>query len=160
MSASRSANAPGSAGVPTGHPTVADVSVGDQLPVWSCGADEAQLFLYSAASHNPHRIHYDRDYARTEGHEDLLVHGPLQGSWLTQYVADWAGPRARLLNVSWQNRASAYPNQRLEFAGTVTSVDPATGVVELEIAERDERTKAVLMPATARVRLAQLTFSE
>ncbi len=136
-------------------PCVADLSVGDELPVSARCADEAQLFLYSAASHNPHRIHYDRNYARLEGHDDLLVHGPLQGSWLTQYVADWAGPGARLLGVSWQNRASAYPNQRLEFAGTVTAVDTDSGVVELEVVERDAASGAVLMPATAKVRLAR-----
>lgn len=136
-------------------PTVADVRVGDELPVSPRCADEAQLFLYSAASHNPHRIHYDRDYARFEGHDDLLVHGPLQGSWLTQYVSDWAGPSARLLSVEWRNRASAYPNQRLEFAGTITSVDADSGIVELEVVERDAQTGAVLMPATAKVKLAQ-----
>ena len=74
-------------------PRLADLSVGDELPTIYKFPDEAQLFLYSAASHNPHRIHYDRDYARFEGYEDILVHGPLQGAWLTQYVTDWAGPQ-------------------------------------------------------------------
>ena len=72
-------------------PRLADLSVGDALPTMHKFPDEAQLFLYSAASHNPHRIHYDREYARFEGHEDIIVHGPLQGAWLTQYVTDWAG---------------------------------------------------------------------
>lgn len=138
-----------------GHPAqlrISEVSVGDVLPVMTKNASRAQLFLYSAASFNPHRIHYDRDYAAIEGHRDVLVHGPLQGSWLTQYLTDWIGPLGRLLGVSWQNRASAFPEQDLEFHGRITAVDAATGRVELEVWEQtaDGRT---LMPATAVVNL-------
>jgi hydroxyacyl-ACP dehydratase HTD2-like protein with hotdog domain len=130
--------------------TVADVSVGDDLPVMGKNASRAQLFLYSAASFNPHRIHYDRDYAAVEGHADILVHGPLQGSWLTQYLTDWIGPRGRLRQVSWQNRASAFPEQDLEFHGRVTAVDTGSGEVELEVWEQTA-VGQVLMPATATV---------
>ena len=56
------------------QPRVSDVSVGDELPVMTKNASRAQLFLYSAASFNPHRIHYDREYAAVEGHADVLVH--------------------------------------------------------------------------------------
>jgi len=36
------------------------------------------LFRYSALTYNSHRIHYDLDYTtNVEGHENLLVHGPL-----------------------------------------------------------------------------------
>ena len=85
------------------YPTMSTVQIGDELPKMKKQASEAELFLYSAASFNPHRIHYDRAYANFEGHDDLVVHGPLQGSWLTQFVTDWAGPRARLLSIAWQN---------------------------------------------------------
>ena len=62
------------------HPqlTVGDISVGDDLPMMAKNASRAQLFLYSSASFNPHRIHYDRDYAAgVEGYTGLVVHGPL-----------------------------------------------------------------------------------
>lgn len=37
-----------------------------------------ELFRYSALTHNGHRIHYDRDYARdVEFYPGLVVHGPL-----------------------------------------------------------------------------------
>ena len=48
-------------------PTRSQVAVGDELPVMHKNASRAELFLYSAASSNPHRIHYDRDYAEFEG---------------------------------------------------------------------------------------------
>ena len=41
------------------------------------------LFRYSALTYNAHRIHYDRDYARTaEGYPGLVVHGPLLATLL------------------------------------------------------------------------------
>jgi 3-methylfumaryl-CoA hydratase len=41
--------------------------------------DETLLFRFSALTYNAHRIHYDRDYARSvEGYPGLVVHGPLQ----------------------------------------------------------------------------------
>ncbi|MFL2985819.1 MAG: MaoC/PaaZ C-terminal domain-containing protein [Candidatus Poriferisodalaceae bacterium] len=138
----------------TSYPNMATVEVGDELPVMHKRAEEAELFLYSAASFNPHRIHYDRAYANYEGHEDIVVHGPLQGSWLTQFITDWAGPNARLLSVQWQNRASAFVAEELRFSGSVISVDQVNSSVELEIYERKED-GSVLMPAKATVKLEQ-----
>ena len=135
------------------YPTMSTVQIGDELPKMKKQASEAELFLYSAASFNPHRIHYDRAYANFEGHDDLVVHGPLQGSWLTQFVTDWAGPRARLLSIEWQNRASAFVGDELIFAGTVTAIDQANTSVELEINEKNID-GTLLMPAKANVRLA------
>ena len=134
------------------YPDIATIEAGDELPVMRKRAGEAELFLYSAASFNPHRIHYDRAYANYEGQQDIVVHGPLQGSWLTQFITDWAGPRARLLSVEWQHRASAFVDEELSFSGSVISVDKVNGSVELEIYER-KQDGSVLMPAKATVKL-------
>lgn len=129
---------------------IEDVSVGDEMPPLVKNASRVQLFQFSAATNNPHRIHYDREYAAVEGHPDVLVHGPLQGAWLSQFVTEWAGPKGRVLALSWQNRARAYPERDLTFKGRVTAIEG--DVVSLEIAEEDD-TGATLMPATAKVRL-------
>ena len=128
-----------------------DVAIGTEMPAVTRNASRAQLFLFSAATNNPHRIHYDREYAAEEGHPDVLVHGPLQGAWLHQYVADWAGPLGRVAGLRWQNRGRAYPERDHVFRGRVTSVGEG-GLVELEITEEDD-TGQVLVPATATVRL-------
>ena len=134
----------------SGARCIEDVNAGDLLPPMVKNASRAQLFLFSAATNNPHRIHYDRAYAESEGHSDLLVHGPLQGAWLHQFVSDWAGPNGRVLALSWQNRGRAFPECNLTFRGRVTEV--RGDEVALEVWEEDP-TGAVLMPGTARVRL-------
>ncbi|MGB3811611.1 MAG: MaoC family dehydratase N-terminal domain-containing protein [Shinella sp.] len=46
-------------------------------------ASPVLLARYSAVTFNGHRIHYDRDYClREEGYPGLLVHGPLQATFL------------------------------------------------------------------------------
>ena len=102
---------------------IEDVSAGEELPAMVKNASRAQLFLFSAATNNPHRIHYDREYAAVEGHPDVLVHGPLQGAWLHQFVAEWAGPKGRVSGLSWQNRARAFPESDLTFRGRVTEIE-------------------------------------
>jgi hydroxyacyl-ACP dehydratase HTD2-like protein with hotdog domain len=134
----------------SGQRFVEEVSVGDELEPRVRNASRAQLFQFSAATHNPHRIHYDRDYARVEGHDDVLVHGPLQGAWLHQFVRDWAGPRGRVLSLGFQNRGRAYAERDLTFRGRVHAVEGDE--VTLEVREEDEA-GAVLMPGSARVRL-------
>ena len=134
--------------------TFDSVSAGDEMPPMVKHATTTQLFLYSAATHNPHRIHYDREYAAVEGHPDILVHGPLQGAWLSQFVTDWAGPRGRVRQLSWQNRARGFPNRDLTFRGKVTATRTEDGqkLVDLDVWEEDDEGK-VLMPGKATVAL-------
>jgi hydroxyacyl-ACP dehydratase HTD2-like protein with hotdog domain len=128
------------------QPYVEDLQVGEELPTVVRNASRTQLFLYSAATWNPHRIHYDPDYARFEGHADIIVHGPLQGGWLSQYVTDWAGPAGRMVELRWQNRASALPEQDYQFRGRVKAIDGDR--VSLEVWEQTPE-GSVLMPGEA-----------
>ena len=50
----------------------------DAEPRLTLEVDETVLFRFSSATVNAHRIHYDREWARHEGYDDLVVHGPLQ----------------------------------------------------------------------------------
>jgi 3-methylfumaryl-CoA hydratase len=59
-------------------PAAADPPVPAGPDDWTVEVDPVLLFRYSALTYNAHRIHYDRDYARSEGYPGLLVHGPLQ----------------------------------------------------------------------------------
>lgn len=99
-----------------------------------------QLFRFSAATWNAHRIHYDVEHARAEGYPGVLVQSHLHGCFLLQAVLDWAGPHARLRRFGWQNRCFAVPGDVLTCSGTVTAAEPdgAVGLVSCELEERNQ----------------------
>jgi 3-methylfumaryl-CoA hydratase len=49
--------------------------------------NEVLLFRYSALMFNGHRIHYDRQYAESEGYPNVVVHGPLIATLLLDLLA-------------------------------------------------------------------------
>jgi len=133
-----------------------DVDTGCVIPVLTVTVDETQMFFFSAATYNGHRIHYDKQWARdVEGYDDVLVQGPLQAALLSRALTDWIGGDGRLVTFSVQNRAVAHPGQVLSFGGVVIgkrSTDEAA-LVDLEIFCK--RGDDVLMPGTATVALPQ-----
>ncbi|MCP9273644.1 hotdog family protein [Mycolicibacterium arenosum] len=135
-----------------------DVHPGDEIPPLLVTVDVTQMFFFSAATYNGHRIHYDKDWATTvEGYDDVLVQGPLQSALLARAVTDWVGGRGRLIQYSVQNRAVAYPGEELTFSGVVTAtrMEDGVGLVDVDIAGR--RGDTVLMPGTATVALPTRT---
>lgn len=128
-----------------------DVATGDEIPALTVTVDETQMFFFSAATYNGHRIHYDKDWARdTEGYDNVLVQGPLQSALLSRALTDWIGGAGRLVAFSVQNRAIAYPGQELTFGGVITGKREG-GLVDLDI--YCKRGDKVLMPGTATVAL-------
>jgi 3-methylfumaryl-CoA hydratase len=56
--------------------------------VWTITPSSVLLFRYSALTFNGHRIHYDHPYATgVEGYPGLVVHGPLQATFLFNAAA-------------------------------------------------------------------------
>jgi hydroxyacyl-ACP dehydratase HTD2-like protein with hotdog domain len=131
-----------------------DVETGAAISTLTVTVTETQMFFFSAATYNGHRIHYDKDWARdVEGYDNVLVQGPLQAALLSRALTDWIGGDGRLVAFSVQNRAIAYPGQQLSFGGVVTGKRSTDGeaLVELDIFCR--RGDDVLMPGTATVAL-------
>lgn len=96
-----------------------DISEGVELPPLVKQPTTLQLFRFSAAIWLGHRIHYDQEYARSEGHPDVLVQATLHGAFLIQLVQDWIGPTGRLRSISYSNRVRAVPGDTLTCRGRV-----------------------------------------
>ena len=116
------------------------VQVGDKLPELVKRPTALHLFRFSAVTWNAHRIHYEPEYARSEGHPDILVQAHLHGSYLSQLVIDWAPARARMTQMGWKNRRRAIPGDTLTSVGTVLSKHEESGrvVVRLEMKEMNQ----------------------
>jgi hydroxyacyl-ACP dehydratase HTD2-like protein with hotdog domain len=98
------------------------------------------LFRYSALTGNGHRIHYDLDYVtREEGYPGLIVHGPLQATWLADLACRARGGTLR--RFDFRGRRPAFHGNALTLAGWESD-----GTLRLET--RDHR-GAVCMSAEA-----------
>jgi 3-methylfumaryl-CoA hydratase len=91
-----------------GAPTLAplpepDAEIGE---VWR--PDEVNLFRFSAATFNSHRIHYDAPYAaEVEGYPGLVVHGPFTAAKLAAY----AGRRGNLASFAFRAQSPLFVRQ-------------------------------------------------
>ena len=131
-----------------------DVETGTAITPLTVSVSETQMFFFSAATYNGHRIHYDKDFARNvEGYENVLVHGPLQAALLSRALTDWIGGDGRLVAFSVQNRAIAHPGRELTFGGVVTGKRITDGVAQVDLDIFCRRGDDVLMPGTATVAL-------
>jgi len=76
------------------------------------------LFRYSALTFNSHRIHYDREYARSvEGYPNLVVHGPLTATLLAGLAEAESG--RRLTDFSFRGLAPLFDDAPFTISGRV-----------------------------------------
>jgi 3-methylfumaryl-CoA hydratase len=100
------------------------LTVGDRLPEVVMYPTALQLFRYSAVTWNPHRIHFDQEWASHEGHPGVLVHSHLHAANALRTITDGLGP-------DWQLRRFSYRIVRPAAAGSaLTATAEVTDVVE------------------------------
>ncbi|WMS43786.1 MaoC family dehydratase N-terminal domain-containing protein [Acuticoccus sp. MNP-M23] len=103
--------------------------------------DPTLLFRYSALTFNGHRIHYDAPYATSvEGYDGLVVHGPLQATWMQCLAAEMFGAAASIFRYRGVSPLTATRPVTVEARET-------DGGLELRV-RRDED-GVVTMQATA-----------
>ncbi|MCG6857445.1 MAG: MaoC family dehydratase N-terminal domain-containing protein [Salaquimonas sp.] len=79
-------------------------------------ADETLLFRYSALTFNGHRIHYDKDYAASEGYPGLVVHGPLLATLMVDLI--WRNaPEAVLTSYAFRAHRPIFCNEPFYLNG-------------------------------------------
>jgi hydroxyacyl-ACP dehydratase HTD2-like protein with hotdog domain len=100
-----------------------DIAVGTELTPLEQRPTTVQLFRYCAMTWNSHRIHFDKDYAASEGYPDVLVQSHLHGAFLTSLCTKFAGEHGRVERLSYSVRRFAIPGDVLNCEGTVTSAD-------------------------------------
>jgi hydroxyacyl-ACP dehydratase HTD2-like protein with hotdog domain len=113
-------------------------TIGHTIPDLTREPDEVQLFLFSAVTWNAHRIHFDRVYAISEGHKDVVVQTHLHACYLTEASLTALGPSARLDGLAWQNRHVAFAGDRLTVSGRIASVEESDDRLRIGI-ELEER---------------------
>ena len=112
-----------------------DVGVGSDIPALVKHITRQQLVRWAGASKDFFELHYDKEFARASGYEDVLVHGRLKAALLGQLLSDWVGEKGRVRKVSCSFRGTDFPGKDLTCKGTVIKkyVDQDEHCVECEI---------------------------
>ena len=109
--------------------------VGDLLPPLTHTVTPFQLFRYSAVTWNPHRIHFDAQHAREEGHAGLALHSHLRAALALRAVTEGLGPGWRIASVAYRLRRPLYAPVELTYTARVTAADDDS--LTLELIEED-----------------------
>ena len=112
-----------------------DVSEGMDMPPLVKNPTTQQLVKYAGASGDYYQIHYDKDFAKGNGLDDVILHGALKNAYLGQYMTDWMGPLCTLSMLSCQYRGIDSPGQPITAKGSVTRKyqDDGRNLVDCEI---------------------------
>jgi len=119
-------------------------AVGDDLPQKPLAPTTVQLFLYSSVTWNPHRIHYDTEFAtEVEGYGGVLVQGPLLGGWILQAAQEWFRGVGRVATMRHRSVATAVAGDSLVLRGRVTDASSDGLDVEVSIAKTEDEDAVV-----------------
>jgi acyl dehydratase len=120
----------------------AELEVGDQIPELRVTPDKYLPHRYAGASGDFNPIHIDREFAKSVGLPDTILHGLYMMGLVARAnaagVAD-GDPRA-LKRLSVQFRGMGAPETEIVVTGTVKSVDGDRVVVDTVAAQGENQT--------------------
>ena len=110
-----------------------DVSVGDEMPVWSRQTDFMHWNRYAAVNDEFVPFHMDDEAGRKAGNkEGAFGMGNLRYAYLVNALRDWIGDEAEIREIGCQYRAINQKNDTLSVVGKV---------VEKEVIDGENRVK-------------------
>ena len=77
-------------------------------------------------------LHFDQEYARSLGYEDIVVAGIFTASLFPKVVTDWMGMQARIEKMQVRFESPAYLDETVIYRGRVTRKAIEEGVKRLE----------------------------
>jgi 3-hydroxybutyryl-CoA dehydratase len=115
-------------------------------------AEQMRNFAELSGDFNP--LHTDAAFAKHKGHAGPVVYGALLIAKVSQLIGmELPGRDSTWASLSLDFRRPLYVDHAAEVEGTVTSVHPATGLIELSLVLRSEG--KVLAKGKAEVVLAR-----
>jgi hydroxyacyl-ACP dehydratase HTD2-like protein with hotdog domain len=79
-------------------------------------------------------VHYDQDYVvRVEGHDSLLVQGPLQAVQMFQVLLDVLVDGAAIRTVDYRHLRALHVGEEAVMSGALTGIDEASGSATFEL---------------------------
>lgn len=97
-------------------------TVGEVLPDLTIDVTPTFVVSTAIATRDFQDVHHDRDSAVSRGSKDIFLNILTDTGLVERYVTDWAGPSARVKNISIRLGVPAYAYDTLVFSGSVTEV--------------------------------------
>ena len=112
-----------------------DVEEGAELPEVVKNPTTQQLVKYAGASGDYYQIHYDKDFAKNNELDDVILHGALKNAFLGHLVTKWMGPEGDLKRLACQYRGMDIPGSPVTAKGVVTRKyqEQGVGLIDCDI---------------------------
>lgn len=98
-----------------------EIEEGDALPRVSLDITLKRLIVNAAASWDSFPGHFDREYARGNGHPDVFANTSLLLALADRIITDWCGPKTRIVRRKLTLVRPVHPGVQLSGEGLVTA---------------------------------------
>ena len=121
----------------TTHPSFESVSTGDELPTVTVPITVPLIAGGAIATRDYFPGHHDLEAARQLGSAHVFMNILTTNGLVQSFVEDWAGPKARLLDLKIKLGAPNYPGDCMTLNGAVSHQDAATRTVEITLSGKN-----------------------
>ena len=130
-----------------------NIKVGDKIPSLAKDITQVGMVMYSAATWDFARVHYDKDFVQSRGRDKPFVDGQMLGAYLAQMMMDWIGDNGTLKKMDFRFRKMLSAGDRIVCRGTVAekSTENGRNTVKCDLWIEDTDGEKVLAPASALV---------
>lgn len=118
-----------------------DVEVAMEIPTLTKHPTTRQLVKWAGASGDFYEVHYDKDFAKSQGLDSVILHGRLKAAFLGEMITDWIGPEGILEKLTCQYRGMDIPDEDIVCRGKVEKkyIKDGKHCVELNIWTQNPR---------------------
>ncbi len=113
------------------------------------------LALYSAATWDFHRIHYDDQFAKSVGLKTAIMDGQMLGSLVAKMIDSWLKGNCEIKKLSTTYRKMVFAGDSLKIGGRVRSVNRVRGAtyVNCDIWIKNQKNENIIENGSATIRL-------
>ncbi|MFC1980643.1 MaoC/PaaZ C-terminal domain-containing protein [Chloroflexota bacterium] len=128
-----------------------NINVGDEILPLTKDLTQVGMVMYSAATWDFARVHYDKDFVQSRGRQTPFADGQMLGAFLAEMVVNWIGESGTLKKMDFRFRKMLSPGDRIICKGTVVekSTENDQKLVKCDLWIEEPNGEKVLAPASA-----------